>query len=89
MIESYRRDLGQATRDIRIALRVMWGGLAMVGLGVLVGKLTDSLAGVAISGPGGAVAGIALGIAWLARRNQRDAQERIDNYQHRGYGLHW
>jgi hypothetical protein len=89
VIESYRRDLNRATRDVKIALGVMWGGIALVALGVLVGKLTGSLLGVALSAPGGATAGIALAIAWLARRNQRDAQERIDNYRHRGFGLHW
>ncbi len=89
MIESYRRDLGRANRDIRICLRVMWGGLALVALGVLIGGLADSPIGMLLSAPGGATAGIALGISILARRDRREVQQKINNYRHRGFGIHW
>ncbi len=89
MIESYRRDLGRANRDIRISLRVMGGGFAFVTLGVLISALTGDRVGVLLSAPGGAIAGFALGIYILTRRDRRKIQKRIDNYQHRGFGLYW
>ncbi len=89
MIETYRRDLGRATREFRAALAVALVGIALVVGGVAISGLTDSSVGLLISAPGGAIAGIALVIAWLARRLQRKMQDLIDNYRHRGFGIYW